>query len=256
MKKRLRKKLHRGEFAPQPALSAHGRFWAERQRQRTREGYSEEHDDAHRDFALERAADCYAQEPGQRTPMPDADHVPAGWPWPAPDWKPTPADRERELVKAGALYQAEIDRLTRLEASYFAQKAANPPVMISIWDIEASKLGEHFDRVGAKQAAVATQLNEALLRRTVPTAPSGSLLASGIEQARQAVRALGDGRQEPWIYKWYSWGEGHHLSLLLWEYGPSRNYRYEADWYFTETGRLHSYQGAQMWPKQKKTLYQ
>jgi hypothetical protein len=33
------------------------------------------------------------------------------WPWSKHWWKPTPNDRVRELVKAGALIAAEIDRL-------------------------------------------------------------------------------------------------------------------------------------------------
>ena len=33
------------------------------------------------------------------------------WPWNLIWWKPTPNDRIRELVKAGALIAAEIDRL-------------------------------------------------------------------------------------------------------------------------------------------------
>ena len=35
------------------------------------------------------------------------------WPWDDEWWKPTPDDRIRELVKAGALIAAEIDRLLR-----------------------------------------------------------------------------------------------------------------------------------------------
>ena len=33
------------------------------------------------------------------------------WPWEQEDYKPTPDDRVRELIKAGALVAAEIDRL-------------------------------------------------------------------------------------------------------------------------------------------------
>jgi len=35
------------------------------------------------------------------------------WPWHPLQWKPTPKDRVRELVKAGALIVAEIERLQR-----------------------------------------------------------------------------------------------------------------------------------------------
>jgi len=37
--------------------------------------------------------------------------VPPIWPWEKSWWKPTPNDRVKELVKAGALIAAEIDRL-------------------------------------------------------------------------------------------------------------------------------------------------
>jgi len=41
--------------------------------------------------------------------------IPFNWPWEDRFWKPTPNDRVRELVKAGALIAAEIDRVQRLE---------------------------------------------------------------------------------------------------------------------------------------------
>lgn len=37
------------------------------------------------------------------------------WPWDGSAWEPTPNDRQRELVKAGALIVAEIERLQRIE---------------------------------------------------------------------------------------------------------------------------------------------
>jgi hypothetical protein len=40
--------------------------------------------------------------------------VPEEWPWFQERWKPTPDNRIRELVKAGALIAAEIDRMLRL----------------------------------------------------------------------------------------------------------------------------------------------
>ena len=40
------------------------------------------------------------------------------WPWKEAWWKPTPEDRIRELVKAGALIVAEIDRLRRKEEAH------------------------------------------------------------------------------------------------------------------------------------------
>jgi hypothetical protein len=96
---------------------------AERQRQIEEEGWTPEHDAEHGDDDLARAAAVYALPAGRRgsraVPHPgnigdrgDAwRYVPYQWPWRVQDWKPTPDDRVRELVKAGALIAAEIDRL-------------------------------------------------------------------------------------------------------------------------------------------------
>jgi hypothetical protein len=85
---------------------------AERQRQIDRERWTPEHDDLHDDGELLRAALCYATPSGLRDPI-GKGRLPRSWPWEADAWKPTPDDRVRELVKAGALIAAEIDRLQR-----------------------------------------------------------------------------------------------------------------------------------------------
>ena len=64
------------------------------------------------DLAL--AAAAYAM-PADRRRM--VGEVPAGWPWETRFWKPTPDDRVRELVKAGALIAAEIDRVRARDAA-------------------------------------------------------------------------------------------------------------------------------------------
>lgn len=81
---------------------------AERRRQITAEGWTPQHDDRHSHGELAKAAACYLSAPSVWSP-----HLPKGWPWEPQGWKPTPADRVRELVKAGALVAAEIDRLNR-----------------------------------------------------------------------------------------------------------------------------------------------
>ncbi|PZO72293.1 MAG: hypothetical protein DI640_13040 [Sphingomonas taxi] len=82
----------------------------ERQRQIAREGWSEAHDDEYREGQLAAAAACYCHpEPA----MDDTRGVPFSWPWQTKWWKPT--DRRRDLVKAGALILAEIERLDRIE---------------------------------------------------------------------------------------------------------------------------------------------
>lgn len=80
---------------------------AERERQITSEGRSLEHDRSHSGDQLAQAAAAYLLPPEYR----EAGIPPHIWPWDAWDWKPTPHDRVRELVKAGALIAAEIDRL-------------------------------------------------------------------------------------------------------------------------------------------------
>lgn len=85
---------------------------AERQRQLEDEGWLEEHDDTHDSGELALAAASYALPPD----YPGRDPIygsPDSWPWLEFWWKPSPNDRIRELVKAGALIVAEIDRLQR-----------------------------------------------------------------------------------------------------------------------------------------------
>jgi hypothetical protein len=82
---------------------------AERERQKSVEGWTPEHDDEHIGEELANAAGCYAL--GQ----------PIRWPWTETHplmgvmayhgWKPK--DRRSNLVRAGALILAEIERLDR-----------------------------------------------------------------------------------------------------------------------------------------------
>ncbi|KAB1444168.1 hypothetical protein [Bordetella bronchiseptica] len=80
---------------------------AERQRQISAEGWTPEHDDKNTAEQLALAAVCYALPQGDYT-IPEP---PEFWPWDVAWWKP--GDRRRELVKAGALVLAEIERLDR-----------------------------------------------------------------------------------------------------------------------------------------------
>lgn len=89
---------------------------AERQRQIEREGWTPEHDDAHSTGDLATAAACYALPPGDDDAF--ENDPPELWPWEAESWKPLPDDRIRELVKAGALIVAEIERLQRAGADH------------------------------------------------------------------------------------------------------------------------------------------
>lgn len=84
---------------------------AERKRQIEQEGWSAAHDAAHWNGDLARAAACYAIEAasiGKTSPEEDI-FLERLWPWERKWWKPK--DARRDLVRAGALIVAEIDRL-------------------------------------------------------------------------------------------------------------------------------------------------
>lgn len=107
---------------------------AERMRQVTEEGWTEEHDKAHHQGELAWAAVCYAAPGGVYRVRIAGDNSSLAVldPWPYV-WgrehdkrkrhkmtrqlaEPTHAERIRELVKAGALIAAEIDRLQAISA--------------------------------------------------------------------------------------------------------------------------------------------
>lgn len=79
---------------------------SERQRQRAIEGWTSEHDDAYQNSELADAAACYAINAHNQ-----GFSTPAHWPW-APYWWKQSGPR-RDLVKAGALILAEIERIDR-----------------------------------------------------------------------------------------------------------------------------------------------
>lgn len=79
---------------------------AERKRQQSAEGWTPDHDDHYTAGELAAAAACYAYFGWMRT-----GRAPTEWPWASEWWKPS--DRRRDLVKAGALILAEIERLDR-----------------------------------------------------------------------------------------------------------------------------------------------
>jgi hypothetical protein len=81
----------------------------ERQRQIQVEGWSAAHDLGHYRDDLAIAGALYALPESER--LYPSGKIPKGWPWEEQWWKPCPDNRIRELVKAGALIAAEIDRL-------------------------------------------------------------------------------------------------------------------------------------------------
>lgn len=96
------------ELEPRTVTAAAADVLAERQRQVTTEGWPPAHDDEYEHGELADAAGCYALS----SELFDcAGEPPRPWPWPDEWWKPT--SRRRDLVKAGALILAEIERIDR-----------------------------------------------------------------------------------------------------------------------------------------------
>lgn len=85
---------------------------AERQRQLSDEGWTPEHDAEWVNGELASAAICYARSVVDGYVTPFLANAPIGWPW-HEDWYKPSDDSIRNLVKAGALIAAEIDRLQR-----------------------------------------------------------------------------------------------------------------------------------------------
>lgn len=97
---------------------------AERERQKSVEGWTEEHDDKYPPGELARAGACYAlhaprYETRGSTP---SFKILELWPWRQMYWKPT--GFRRDLVKAGALIVAEIERSDRCRKPVIQTAAA------------------------------------------------------------------------------------------------------------------------------------
>lgn len=92
----------------------------ERKRQVEEEGWTPEHDDKHEGGSLAVAGACYALEiasgyTGKYRSEMYQQCADVCWPWDESWWKPSTDDPVRQLVKAGALIAAEIDRLQRIK---------------------------------------------------------------------------------------------------------------------------------------------
>lgn len=91
---------------------------AERKRQVSVEGWTPSHDDTHKNNEMAFAAACYAfhaaaaswdlEDCGTEY---DSHPAPKNWPWESEWWKPKSA--RADLVRAGALILAEIERIDR-----------------------------------------------------------------------------------------------------------------------------------------------
>lgn len=90
----------------------------ERRRQVKAEGRTHAHDDSHTAGELTAAAIAYARvaELIFKVQYATAEYIGRkDWPWHPNDWKPSKRSIDN-LIKAGALIAAEIDRLQRMES--------------------------------------------------------------------------------------------------------------------------------------------
>ena len=102
-----------GKFVLNNAPESVKLVWDERLRQINQEGYDSFHDDGEAEGQLSKSAMVYACPECQR------EQVMNSWSWDMQDLKLSSEDtiegRIKNLIKAGALICAEIDRLERLE---------------------------------------------------------------------------------------------------------------------------------------------
>ncbi|BCF88724.1 hypothetical protein [Paraburkholderia largidicola] len=98
-----------------PLTSATRDVLAERVRQMEIEWWTPERDDLHTSGELAEAAAAYASEAAR-----SFGGLPGSWPWALEWWKPTTP--RRNLVKAGALILAEIERLDRAVSATASDK--------------------------------------------------------------------------------------------------------------------------------------
>ena len=101
------------EFPAPSSEDGAGLIAAERFRQIHEEGWSSSHDDEHDQGEMINAALAYAA--AARGGLTNHQIEFCFWPWSKEWWKPS-TDPIRNLIRAGALIAAEIDRLKRLEA--------------------------------------------------------------------------------------------------------------------------------------------
>ncbi|WP_234014831.1 hypothetical protein [Cronobacter dublinensis] len=124
--------------AAQPQTAAARDVLEERQRQILTEGWTPEHDDDHTDGSLAAAAGSYALHAAASAWGGVSYALPASWPWSVTWWKPK--NPRADLVKAGALILAEIERIDR--AAMRTPPAREAPVTVEIdWLDDCPKCG-------------------------------------------------------------------------------------------------------------------
>lgn len=161
---------------------------AERERQVVAEGWTLQHDAGHRADVLARAAACYA--------------IPARlrrldlWPWESRYWKPSPDDRLCELVKAGALIAAEIDRLAAVTPDSTDDLTTCPECGSCFDASDFTALTAPGVSVSAEQVEAVARIVEFYANSSPPVAarradPTTAWREHFLAAARKAAAALG-----------------------------------------------------------------
>lgn|GEM_PF-3001512 len=142
---------------------------AERRRQVEDEQWTPEHDDRYRQRQLAMAAACYAAAVPVHDVLDYSDGkienrvpaMPSAWPWAASWWKPGTA--RKNLVRAGALILAEIERLDRALKSTSTPAQRQAATMPTVPPRKGYTLQSHLAKTQAiaqELAGVAEQLAE------------------------------------------------------------------------------------------------
>lgn len=125
----------------------------ERERQKSEEGWSFEHDlEHHGDEVLVAAAECY-ETADEATEQPDT------WPWESHWWKPK--DKVRNLERAGALYLAAVDVANHVvDKNHFPGGWHNTATQKPADDYVASHYNKRAQRYQEKVIECADRLNQ------------------------------------------------------------------------------------------------
>lgn len=107
----------------------------ERKRQVEVEGWTPQHDDEHFNGEMALAASAYIQSSAYFRPLhPPARIPPNTWPWDVMWWKPSENHPVKDLVRAGALIAAEIDRLQRIASGPETRAAGETKENVQVVD--------------------------------------------------------------------------------------------------------------------------
>ena len=178
----------RAEGRPQEIESGASLIARERERQVSVEGWTSAHDDDHENGEMLSAAVWYLDNGCEF----DLGLTLPPWPWEPAWWKPSD-DRVRQLVKAGALIAAEIDRLQRRDVlAYLRSPKEN--TMLTLPDVELVSAAVHEAWMASKRALGVTsrcsENGEELMRPYADLSEAAKQLDRGTVQAvYTAIRA-------------------------------------------------------------------